>query len=567
MPIAGPTYNLAVLYPHLMVEWDPENVVDPQTVAPFSGIKRKWVCKDGHRWDTAPVNRTKVGCGCPYCAGYRATEEHSIAVTHPELAAQWGDNQNPASAYSRGSDYKAHWKCPVVPEHSWRATVSSRIAGAGCPQCSGRTPTATHNLAAVRPDLVAEWGPGNVCDPNDLSPYTHRVVNWRCRVGHEWTTAVYCRTLNGSGCPYCVGSYPTDTTSLAALRPDLTAEWGSSNDRRPGDVLPGSDYVASWACLKNVGHPNWRASVYRRHKKNLGCPKCRKMTSRAESEVLNFVRSLGFPDAGRTRKVISPKEIDVWVPSRGVGIEYDGLIWHSEAFKTAKKQVEKWRACRAHGIRLVTVSESDWLWRRSAVEGYLKSVLGVCTETHGARTLGMTVPVLSEVSNFLEAHHVAGVAVMQGAWIRGLSYQDGLVAVMVCRRERDRGRPSAPPRWTLSRYCVASGTKVIGGFARLWKAFLREIGPESVTTFSDRRWSNGELYQRHGFRHDGEVRQSYWYFNTKERRLHHKARFQKKRLASHGIEILPGETEKAAMQRHRWYRVYDLGLDRWVWTP
>jgi len=121
--------------------------------------------------------------------------------------------------------------------------------------------------------------------------------------------------------------------------------------------------------------------------------------------------------------------------------------------------------------------------------------------------------------------------------------------------------------WELTRYCVAAGVRVVGGFQRLWSDFLRQKTPCRVVSFSDRRWSVGDLYRRSGFRHDGVTAPSYWYFRLGYTELHHKSQFTKAKIATKLGALLPHETEYDAMRRFKFERIWDCGLDRWVWEP
>ena len=60
------------------------------------------------------------------------------------------------------------------------------------------------SLAAYFPWLALGWHPTrNELRPDQVSRASGREVVWRCEHGHEWSAAVYQRTLSGSGCPKC----------------------------------------------------------------------------------------------------------------------------------------------------------------------------------------------------------------------------------------------------------------------------------------------------------------------------------------------------------------------------
>ena len=63
-----------------------------------------------------------------------------------------------------------------------------------------------------------------------------------------------------------------------------------------------------------------------------------------------------------TKKVIAPKELDIWIPSIRTAIEFNGLEWHSEArSKDSLRDFKKHLICSSRGIRLIQIfSDENW---------------------------------------------------------------------------------------------------------------------------------------------------------------------------------------------------------------
>ena len=60
------------------------------------------------------------------------------------------------------------------------------------------------SLAAYFPWLALQWHPTrNELRPDQVTRASAREAVWRCELGHEWSAAVYQRTLSGTGCPDC----------------------------------------------------------------------------------------------------------------------------------------------------------------------------------------------------------------------------------------------------------------------------------------------------------------------------------------------------------------------------
>lgn len=127
--------------------------------------------------------------------------------------------------------------------------------------------------------------------PEQLSPFSHRMVWWRCEKGHEWRASVKSRTC-GCGCPVCANrTVEPGQNDLASTHPDIAVEWHPSlnGDLTPQKVVAGSHRRVWWRCA--AGH-EWQAAVYSRTVCETGCPVC------TGKRVLAGVNDLGsmFPE-------------------------------------------------------------------------------------------------------------------------------------------------------------------------------------------------------------------------------------------------------------------------------
>jgi hypothetical protein len=303
--------SLAALYPDLAAQWDHERngTLRPEDVAAKANRKVWWRCPrvPTHSWYALVASRTLKQSGCPICAGELVIPETSLATLRPELAAEWHSRKNGAlrpSQVTPGSDKKVWWRCAREPSHEWRATVRNRVNGTHCPHCAGRVVTPVNSLAALHPDLLAEWHPtrNGALRPEELLPGSHRRVWWRCRRDkrHAWQAVVNKRTHLGRGCPFCVGRRATPENSLAAAYPELVSEW---HPTRNGALLPtaitrGSGRKVWWRCARDPAH-EWQARVNHRSISGVGCPRCR-ARRREERQLLEICAAL-------KRRMTSPR--------------------------------------------------------------------------------------------------------------------------------------------------------------------------------------------------------------------------------------------------------------------
>jgi len=272
--------------PGFVAEWDYEKngSLRPEMVFSASHKPVWWICKNGHSW-YAQIAGRRNGNGCPYCAGKLAVSgKNDLRTLRPDLAKEWNCEKNgsrrPENVTTQ-SHLNVWWKCHRG--HEYKALVSSRFRGNGCPFCSGKRPIPGEtDFASLHPELLPEWDyekNGNL-RPEDFTVGSHKKTWWRCDKGHSWQTAIYHRH-GGKGCRRCGALVDphriiVGVTDLATVDPVIASEW--DDERNEGltakDVLPNSNRIVWWKCKR--GH-HWRTQVQTRMNGS-GCPYCRGKT-------------------------------------------------------------------------------------------------------------------------------------------------------------------------------------------------------------------------------------------------------------------------------------------------
>ena len=142
------------------------------------------------------------------------------------------------------------WKCKHG--HVWKASLKKRIAGCGCPVCSGRVVQKGFNdLATKYPQLLTEWDYEKNIDisPEEISASNGRVVFWKCKQGHSWQDTVNHRT-DGRKCPFCGNKKIIEgENDFAATHPYMLSEWDyGKNIIKPTQIVAGSSKKVWWVC-------------------------------------------------------------------------------------------------------------------------------------------------------------------------------------------------------------------------------------------------------------------------------------------------------------------------------
>jgi len=278
--------------------------------------------------------------------------------------------------------------------------------------------------------------------------------------------------------------------------------------------------------------------------------------SLGERSVNDFILSLDIKTLTNTRSIISPYELDIYIPEHAIAIEYNGLYWHSEqAGKNKNYHKKKYDLCKNKGIQLITIFEDEWIQRQEHVKSKIKSLL-LCDDREKvyARKTKVVTVFKHLKKEFLENNHIQGDD--RSSIEIGLEYTDRLVACMTFRKRSDG-------IYELSRY--ATSARVVGGFSKLFKYFCNVYNFNKVISFADLRWSTGKMYTVNGWVIDGIIPPDYSYSPDAVNRFH-KFNFRRKNLSNLLVEYNPKLTERENCDNNKILRIWDCGKIRFVYN-
>ena len=272
-----------------------------------------------------------------------------------------------------------------------------------------------------------------------------------------------------------------------------------------------------------------------------------------EKEVLDFVKSIYngeiIPNA---HGVIGRKELDIYLPDKNLAIEFDGLYWHSEEQgKGEDYHLSKTEACEENGIRLIHIFEDEWNLKQDIVKDRIRSILGIGQKRIYARNCMLAEISSVSANEFLEANHLQGG---DNSSIRyGLYYNDELVSVMTFGKPRFNKNYD----WELVRFASKNGCNVVGGASKLLAQFSK-LNSGSVVSYADRRYSDGGLYEKLGFRKVGVSKPNYWWCKGDEKLTRYACQKHKlKNILGDAFDPELSETEN--MELNGWTRMHDCG--------
>ena len=265
-------------------------------------------------------------------------------------------------------------------------------------------------------------------------------------------------------------------------------------------------------------------------------------SSTIEKRFADAVEGLGLDVRRNSKRIIPPQEIDIFLPDFNIGIEVNGIYWHSEeiGLKGPFYHYDKMMRCVAQGIRLIQFWDFELVENFDLCLSMVKTAIGQNEKVY-ARECEISEISVDAARQFMSKNHIAG---FRGGKHVGLSHGGSLVSVMTSGISHyARGTTE------VKRFASLQGITVVGGFSKL----LSKV-PRPLISYSDNRYSRGGVYSKTGFVLTREGKGTPWY--TKDcSSLHHRTAI---------IDKNRGEmTQREAARQAGWLTVWDAGQRTW----
>ena len=119
-----------------------------------------------------------------------------------------------------------------------------------------------------------------------------------------------------------------------------------------------------------------KQTMLKKYGVNCGCKLAKnKRTSNGEIELYNFIKE-NYKDAiHNDYSAIGPFELDIFIPSLRLGIEYDGDYWHNLP-NMIRRDKRKNYVCYKNNIKLIRIKESEWKNNDKIKEKILEEING-----------------------------------------------------------------------------------------------------------------------------------------------------------------------------------------------
>ena len=190
------------------------------------------------------------------------------------------------------------------------------------------------------------------------------------------------------------------------------------------------------------------------------------------------------------RNIIYPNEIDIYLPNYNIGIELDGIYWHSDLNnKNENYHFNKTNSCKEKNIQLIHIFENELVFKPQIVYSYLKHLLHLNKYQIDINKCVIQLIDIKSKNKFLQKYHIhdtdnSDISI-------GAFFKKHLIAVMSFTKNKHN--------YCLSRFAQISNFDIPNIKTKLLDYFQNYYHPKEIITKIDLRWNNENLYKELGF--------------------------------------------------------------------
>jgi predicted small secreted protein len=495
---------------------------------------------------------------CPLCE-YEKSKENGLKITLKEFIKRSKDVHGELFDYSK-VEYKSNNDLVTIickfHNEEFKQKPAKHWLGQGCPKCR-----------YIKSSLSLKQEPVDYFNKvkeihNDLYIYNFNefynldsllnIVCKRCNNSFQLKARIH--SINKVGCSAC--NHKVGGEKLRLNQKDFIDRCKEIHkdlcDYSKAIYTKGVDKIDVKCCkCNNIFAPTAHNHLYDKS----GCPECAKTSSKEEKEIANFIKSIYIGNIiENSRNIISPFEIDIYVPDKNFAIEYNGLFWHTTDYIEKNKHETKTKRCANNDIKLFHIFSDEWINKSEIIKSMIKYRLGLVDQKIAARKCEFQILNKKEGEKFFNQSHISGN--VQANIYLGLKYEDEIVCCLSLKKpiQKKYGENILE----IARFANKLNTNVQGGFQKLFekaKEHARNLNIVHILTYSDLRFGDGKVYELAGFKYLGETDLDYWYTDGTKREFRFKYRADKEN----------GLTEKQVAENAGVQKIYGCGSKIWLY--
>jgi hypothetical protein len=270
--------------------------------------------------------------------------------------------------------------------------------------------------------------------------------------------------------------------------------------------------IITLKCCNNHIYEIRRTLLYDRYRTNdiKKCTICNPkgvVYSGLEKELRNFIEQFNVNKINNYIINDGKKyELDIYLPDYNLGIEFNGIFWHSDKYKKNDYHYNKTEVCLKNGIKLLHIYEDDWCYKKDIVKSLISKEINIIDNNINIKDCNIVSISDVEYKKFLDNNDIEGYC--PAKIMIGLSFNDELVYMMSFSKSKIKNNIN---NYDLIRSCSKINTKIFGCEKVLLDYFNKIYTPKSITTYVNKSYNDYKLFNKLGFSIIETIKPRYFY--------------------------------------------------------
>lgn len=314
------------------------------------GQKVEIICPIHGSFFQFPSDHSK-GCGCSLCASFKTGKNKRISLQ--EFIHRSNEIHNFKFDYSNIIDFDSTKNVNIIcPIHgSFSQNVHSHLAGKGCRKCKYQ-----NHSNRMKDDLndflkKAKFIHGDLYNYDEVE-YIDSLTKIRikCEKHGIFEQLPNLHINNHTGCPKCKYEKVSEKLRKSSEQFILDCQKIHGNKYDYSKTLYSTAFNKVEIICEKHGSFFIQASDHLTNKR--GCPSCSFTTTKPEIFLETFLKNNKIEYLRKNKTIIKPLELDFYIPSENIAIEFNGIYWHSEITgqKNKNYHLNKTELCEKQGI-------------------------------------------------------------------------------------------------------------------------------------------------------------------------------------------------------------------------
>lgn len=191
------------------------------------------------------------------------------------------------------------------------------------------------------------------------------------------------------------------------------------------------------------------------------------------------------------KSILDPQELDIYIPSKHLAIEFNGTYWHSDVKVDRYYHQRKTIECAKKGIQLIHIFEYEWNDEdtQRKLKSLIKSKITTPEITLDANNCIVNTVPLDEANTFLNLYSLTNKT--PSSINIGLYNEDTLITLLSVNK--------LGGHYELRSYCTRDNVEVTDGLKVLYTSFVSAYNPNLVLLTEDISKFSGNAYINIGF--------------------------------------------------------------------